>query len=288
MRSRLLPLLLAVVALVGAGALPASAHRPPRTEPLRQAHAHNDYEHARPLHDALDHGFTSVEADIFLVDGKLLVAHEIGQVRPERTLESLYLEPLRRRVLANHGKVYRGRPVPFQLLIDIKNTGAATYEVLDRALRDRRYAFLFSRYRHGVVVPGAVTAVVSGDRPRAVMAGQRDRLAFYDGRIADPADLGPGADARLAALVSDNWTKLFTWTGSGEFPAAERARLRDLVLQCHRAGQRIRFWATPDEPGPARAALWRELYAAGVDHINTDDLAGLADFLRDAGRHAPG
>ena len=37
--------------------------------PLAQAHAHNDYEHTRPLHDALDHSFTSVEADVWLVDG---------------------------------------------------------------------------------------------------------------------------------------------------------------------------------------------------------------------------
>ena len=49
-----------------------------RTEaqsPLDHAHAHNDYEHARPLLDALDCGFGSVEADIYLVDGALLVAH---------------------------------------------------------------------------------------------------------------------------------------------------------------------------------------------------------------------
>ncbi len=33
---------------------------------LSQAHAHDDYEHDRPLLDALEHGFTSVEADIWL------------------------------------------------------------------------------------------------------------------------------------------------------------------------------------------------------------------------------
>ena len=39
--------------------------------PLIRAHAHNDYEHTRPLFDALDHGFGSVEADVHLVDGRL-------------------------------------------------------------------------------------------------------------------------------------------------------------------------------------------------------------------------
>ena len=59
--------------------------------PLPQAHAHNDYHHPRPLLDALDHGFCGVEADIFLVDGELLVGHDRTELKPERTLESLYL-----------------------------------------------------------------------------------------------------------------------------------------------------------------------------------------------------
>src|ERR1019366_2575676 len=53
--------------------------------PLTRAHAHNDYEHSRPLWDALDQGFCSVEADIYLVNGQLLVAHDRNQVKPERT-----------------------------------------------------------------------------------------------------------------------------------------------------------------------------------------------------------
>ncbi|MHC4705195.1 MAG: hypothetical protein ACYTFQ_31985, partial [Planctomycetota bacterium] len=65
--------------------------------PLPQAHAHNDYRHDRPLYDALAHGFTGVEADIFLVDGDLYVAHDRHEITPERTLRRLYLDPLRER-----------------------------------------------------------------------------------------------------------------------------------------------------------------------------------------------
>jgi hypothetical protein len=276
---RALFLLLSMFALVASAASPAQAEHPPRVQPLEQAHAHNDYLHVRPLLDALDQGFTSVEADIFLVDGQLLVAHDPADLRPDRTLRSLYLEPLRARILANHGKVYPGRPVFFQLLIDVKNTGAATYAELDRVLRSPRYAFLMSSFVFGRVHRGAITAVVSGDRPRAVLAAQQIRFAFYDGRILDTTDLGPGADARLAPLVSDNWANVFTWTGTGPMPAAERARLTEIVTAAHRAGQRVRFWNTPDVAGPQRDAIWRELLTAGVDHINTDDLAGLRSFL---------
>ncbi|MFE5600877.1 phosphatidylinositol-specific phospholipase C/glycerophosphodiester phosphodiesterase family protein [Streptomyces coelicoflavus] len=266
-------------ALAGAVALPAGTasasegRRGPR--PLWRAHAHNDYEHPRPLLDALDHRFGSVEADIYLVGGRLLVAHDPEDLDPSRTLESLYLDPLAARVRAHHGRVYRRDRGSLQLLIDIKTEGEATYLELDRRLR--RYRHLFTSYAHGRVFPGAVTAVVSGDRAaRAPMEAQRTRRAFYDGRLTD---LGTAAPASFVPLISDNWTLNFTWQGVGTFPAAERRRLRKIVDAAHARGQRVRFWATPDVAGPARDALWAELLAAGVDHLNTDDLAGLEAFL---------
>src|SRR5918997_4734977 len=98
------PFLAAALALALSPAMVCAAD----VKPLPQAHAHNDYEHQRPLLDALDHGFTGVEADIWLVNGKLLVAHEEAHLKPERTLEALYLEPLKKRISENGGRVYPG------------------------------------------------------------------------------------------------------------------------------------------------------------------------------------
>ncbi|MGW0613973.1 phosphatidylinositol-specific phospholipase C/glycerophosphodiester phosphodiesterase family protein [Streptomyces sp. NPDC002788] len=272
-------------ALAGSVALPAAdaladerRHRP---RPLWRAHAHNDYEHPRPLFDALDHRFGSVEADIHLVGDQLLVAHDPEDLDPSRTLESLYLDPLAARVRANRGSVYRGHRRPLHLLVDIKTEGSSTYLELDRHLR--RYRHLFTTYAHGRVFPGPVTAVISGDRAaRVPMAAQTVRRAFYDGRLAD---LGSQAPASFIPLISDNWTLHFTWQGVGAFPEAERKKLRGIVTAAHARRQRVRFWATPDLAGPARDALWGELLAADVDHLNTDDLAGLEAFL-DARRAA--
>ncbi|WP_046729952.1 phosphatidylinositol-specific phospholipase C/glycerophosphodiester phosphodiesterase family protein [Streptomyces humi] len=261
------------VVLPGAQAWADGRHRGRR--PLWRAHAHNDYEHTHPLFDALGHRFGSVEADIFLVGDQLLIGHTEDDLDPSRTLESLYLDPLAALVKANQGAVYRGWRRPLQLLIDIKTEGSSTYLELDRHLR--RYPHLFTTYAHGRVVPGAVTNVVSGDRAaRTPMAAQTVRRAFYDGRLTD---LGTPAPASFAPLISDNWTLNFTWLGEGDFPAAERQKLRGIIQQAHAAGQQVRFWATPDTAGPARDALWSELLAAGVDYFNTDDLAGLEAFL---------
>ena len=272
-------------ALAGAAALPAAraqaGEHPHRSRPLWRAHAHNDYRHPRPLLDALDHRFGSVEADIYLVDGQLLVAHDPEDLDPSRTLESLYLDPLATRVRAHHGSVYRGYRGSLQLLIDIKTEGSSTYLELDRHLR--RYRHLFTTYARSRVHRGPVTAVISGDRAaRAPMEAQTVRRAFYDGRLTD---LGSQAPATFIPLISDNWTLNFTWQGLGAFPDAERQKLRGIVKTAHKRGQKVRFWATPDLAGPARAALWGELLAAGVDHLNTDDLAGLEAFL-DARRTA--
>ncbi|MBO0656199.1 phosphatidylinositol-specific phospholipase C/glycerophosphodiester phosphodiesterase family protein [Streptomyces triculaminicus] len=255
--------------------VPADAARP--RPPLRHAHAHNDYAHPHPLADALAHGFSSVEADIWLVGDRLLVGHDASDLDPTRTLEALYLDPLLRRVRSQHGRVYAGYDLTLQLLIDIKSEGQATYRALSRHLRP--YRAMLSVCSGGQVRRGAVAAVVSGDRgARIPMEAERVRYAFYDGRLAD---LG-GAPASFAPLVSDNWTQYFTWQGAGPMPEREREILIRIVTTARSEGRKVRFWATPDRPGPEREALWRELLAAGVDYLNTDDLAGLEAFLRAA------
>lgn len=257
---------------------PAEAPRPAPVvvgQPLAGTHAHNDYEHDQPLFDALEHGFTSVEADVWLVDGELRVAHDLADAKQGVTLESLYLDPLQDLVRSQPGhSVYPQWDGSLQLLIDIKSEGEATYAAVEQELSEHRG--IMSRYTNGNVKTGPVTAVISGNRPLATMQAQTQRFSFYDGRSTD---LASGLPAALMPLVSDNWTKLFTWQGVGPMPESERTKLRAFVATAHANGYRVRFWATPDQPGTARDAVWTELADAGVDHINTDDLAGLQQFL---------
>jgi hypothetical protein len=70
-------------------------------EPLAATQAHNDYHQCRPVYDALDSGFTSIEADVWLMDGRLLVGHDRSEATAGRSLERLYLSPLEGRVRMN-------------------------------------------------------------------------------------------------------------------------------------------------------------------------------------------
>ena len=246
----------------------APAEKTGRPTPLVRAHAHNDYAHGRPLYDALDRGFCSVEADVCLVGGQLRVAHDPDKTTPGRTLEALYLDPLLERVRQNGGRVYRAGP-EFTLLIDIKTNGRDTYAALREVFP--RYAEMLTVFRAGRREPKAITAIVSGSRPRELIAEESVRYAAIDGRLED-LEIDPPTD--LVPLVSDNWRSHFKWLGHGPIPEDQRQRLGEMVAKAHGQGRRIRFWASPDLPSG-----WRELHAAGVDLINTDKLAEVQQFL---------
>jgi glycerophosphoryl diester phosphodiesterase len=244
--------------------------REEQSPPLLHAHAHNDYEHTHPLFDALGHGFASVEADINLVDGQLLVAHNRSEVKAERTLQALYLDPLRARAAKFGGRVYPNGDPTFFLLIDTKSDANKTYAVLRQVLQD--YSDLVTKFDGGKVERHAVTVVLTGNRPRGILPRESVRLAGLDGQMPDLDK--PNRDG-IFLWMSEDWKAFFKWRGLGPFPAGEKARLQDIVAKAHERNMKVRFWDAPESTN-----FWSELRADGVDLINADDLAGLENFLR--------
>lgn len=237
---------------------------------LHHAHAHNDYYHTRPLLDALDRGFNSVEADVFLVDGELLVGHDRQELRPERSLRKLYLEPLNERVKKNGGFVH-AQGARFFLFIDIKDNADRTREALGKLLGE--YSSMVGRVESDDNAPEpAVTVVLSGAAPRRGIVVEGTRLAGADGRLSD---LDSEISAAEMPVISDHWGQHFGWLGINSLPEEQRARLRKVTRKAHESGRVVRFWATLDSEN-----LWGALLDNGVDLLNTDDLDRLGKFLR--------
>jgi len=234
--------------------------------PLAGAHAHNDYEHTHPLFDALEQGFGSIEPDIYLVDGDLLVAHNREDCRPERNLVKLYLDPLKKKFDANK-EIIPGLKTLI-LLVDIKSDAVPTYQTLEKQIEP--YKPMLTAFEGDGIKTNAVTIILSGNRPREYLAKQSKRWAAIDGRLPDLDENPPRS---LIPLISDNWSAHFGWS-SGALPADQAKRLTDIVAKTHQQGRILRFWATPD-----REEAWNLLYDAKVDLINTDHLPELAAFL---------
>jgi len=236
---------------------------------LIQGHAHNDYYHKRPLEDALECFFCSIEVDVFLKDGKFLVGHDRDELREDRTLERLYLNPLKKRVLDGKGYVYKEKK-RITLFIDIKSDGKEAYAELRKLLKE--YNNIVSGLVNGVWKGRAIDVVVSGNRAKEMITNDQTRRVGIDGRISD---FGSQKSNHLMPIISDRWSSHFNWRGEGLFSDKEKNKLKEMIQRAHKEGRRIRFWATPD-----KKSVWRELEDAGVDLINTDDLKGLSDFIR--------
>lgn len=262
-------------AAAGDAALAAALHeridlatQPPVT-PLTNAHAHNDYEHPRPLLDALDHGFTSIEADVFVVDGDLLVAHEAEDLTPERTLRGLYLDPLLARVRAHGGRVYPNGP-PIILLVDIKSEAEEAYAVLRRMLPE--YGEMLTAFTDEGIEERAVRVILSGNRPTETVASEPRRLVAIDGRL-DDLDADPPVS--LVPLVSMPWhTIARVRRDAEEIPAEAIERMRAFAERAHAQGRITRLWASPEHP-----ASWDAQIAAGLDLINIDDLGAFRRYM---------
>jgi len=126
-------------------------------------------------------------------------------------------------------------------------------------------------FQSGQTKTNAVTAIISGNRPRKMLAEEPVRYAAYDGRLED---LNSNEPSSLIPWISDDWTKHFEWRGTGVFPAEQKQKLMQILKKAHQQGRKVRFWATPD-----RAEVWTELVNGGVDIIIADNLPALQKFL---------
>ena len=235
--------------------------------PHKQAHAHNDYEHEQPLRSALDHGFISVEADVHLTNGKLLVSHN----RPQHdapTLQQLYLAPLDS-LLASHGNmIYPNYSGAFYLMIDCKTEAESTYRAIQNEVA--RYARL-----RCTASACPIKIFISGNRAIDIMIREGYQGLALDGR---PSDLNKGISSELMPVISDHFSNWSSWKGKTAPQAKDLARIRELAQRVHAEGKKLRLWAIPDHE-----VAWSALLEAGVDFINTDRLQELHVFLTKRG-----
>jgi len=102
---------------------------------VANAHSHNDYEQLQPFFLAYQEGFGSIEADIHLKEGKLLVAHDAKNLIEDRSLDKLYLDPIADGLKKNQGNPYSDANKTLQLLIDIKTDANPTIQALVALLK---------------------------------------------------------------------------------------------------------------------------------------------------------
>ena len=267
-----LTLLLPVAALAAGATLATNAEDVRVPNRITLIHSHNDYAQERPFWGAYEAGADSIEADVYLVDGDLLVAHTRKELKKENTLRRLYLEPLREVMRKNGGRA-RADGKPLQLMVDIKSGKAALDRLLE-IVEQEGFRDCFDIVKN----PSATRLTVTGDHSKV-----EDFLAYPDFVFFDVPPTRQLADGQYkrVPLVSQCASAYTRWR-SGAMNEADKEKIRNAVRQAHAKGAKFRLWAYPDNP-----EAWRLAMELGLDYINTDRPADVAAFLRNVEKADP-
>jgi len=221
--------------------------------------AHNDYVQPIPFHVAYQLHVGYMEADVFLQDGRLLVAHTRQEINVKNSLDSLYLEPLQFKIRTHHGHPYADHSKSLTLMIDLKTEGVSTLQTLVK---------LVNHY------PELVNAVnfeitVSGNVPDPSLWNQFPSFVHFDGR---PGIAYTSSQLERIALISTSFP--VRWNGKGVLGTEDEKKILALRDEVHSKGKKIRFWAAPDF-----ANAWIQLMKWDIDIIGSDHITELVPFL---------
>ena len=258
------PLLLLTAAVLSLTVRPIDANAQPARYTSANTHSHNDYEQPTPFWLAWQEGFGSIEADIWLMNGKVIIGHDTQEVKAGRTLEDYYIKPLAACVQKNGGYPYADTARRLQILIDVKEDSVAALAAL---------IALLDKYPILETTP-AVKWVISGNRPDpGRYAGYPPFIAF-DGILHD--QYTPEELAHIA-LMSDDLHYYTRWDHQYGIPDSARHTLEAAIRSAHDLHLPVRFWDAPDFP-----TAWNQLVGLKVDYINTDHIHDLAVWLSTA------
>ncbi|GAA5040835.1 hypothetical protein GCM10011506_42300 [Marivirga lumbricoides] len=210
-------------------------------------HSHNDYLQTVPFWKSYSVGVSSIEADVFLEKGKLLVAHDRKELSSSRSLEALYLKPLATSIELGL------KPDSLQFLIDIKSEAYTTLDAIVELLK--RYPSICKNK--------AVKIVISGNRPKEAEYVNYPEFIYFDYQ-----SLNSIKDQKVLdkiALISLSFKNFTGWNGKGRLTKEDLQTVKNVVDQAHALKKPFRFWGTADSK-----TFWYAMAELGVDYINTD------------------
>ena len=265
-----------------------------------------------PLFSAIEAGCVGVEADIWLFDddNELYVGHSKGSLTKNRTLRSLYIDPLVE-VLEGQNPItpfFNGTgtrngvfdTVPEQtliLLIDFKTDGETLWPHVVSALQPLRDRNFLSYSNGSHVIQGPVTVVGTGNTPFHLVDSDTSNPhhdIFFDAPLNELFEPPPSSSTPEPPL-NTTYTSLNSYYASvainaalgpvlgGHLTEQQLDTLRGQLRGAHRRGLKARYWDLPFWPIGLRNAVWSVLVEEGVDLLNVDDLRGAT--RRDWGKH---
>ncbi|HDZ06539.1 hypothetical protein LCGC14_0053140 [marine sediment metagenome] len=213
-----------------------------------KVHSHNDYKQNVPFWKAFGAEVQSIEVDVFYVDDKLMVGHELNEVEQDKTLERLYLYPLKEAIAL---KMVSGKPI--QLMVDVKTDAYKTLDAIVTSIKE--YPTIINNEN--------IKIIISGNRPAIEEYVNYPDYIYFDYQSLEPIEDAKTLDK--IAMVSLSFKNYSEWNGKGRLTADDYNMVTAVIDKAHKLKKPFRFWATPDSK-----SAWKAFANMGVDFINTD------------------
>lgn len=224
-------------------------------------HSHNDYASPLPFYEAYSNEVGVIEADVFLVNNDLFVAHTSNEINPGISLKNTYLNPLSLKMKTLGGKAYPGNK-PLILMIDVKSEAVATLKVIVQQLKT------FPK----LILNKNLKVIISGNRPDPSQWNDYPSFIYFDGRINENYS---AQQLSRVEMISEDLKNHTVWNGKGVLTQPDSEKIQEIIKKVHDQNKKIRFWSTQDNVN-----TWRTLMNLKVDYIATDNTSALTQFIR--------
>ena len=236
----------------------------------------------------------------------LCVGHTRKSLKRDRTLNSLYLDPLLAILNAMNAPsnlssssspnaradntttipagVFETFPAQaITLLIDLKTASASTFPTVLAALQpllQQNYLTTWTAERG--LIPGPITVVGTGNTnfTSAILApiNTHPRLIFFDAPLATLGALDPTDDQNDEYNTTNSFYASVSYAANigkpllGFMTPGQVMKVRREIEAAREKGLRSRYWDTPSWPQGVRRGVWDVLVREGVGVLSVDDL----------------
>ncbi|RPB20379.1 hypothetical protein L211DRAFT_829434 [Terfezia boudieri ATCC MYA-4762] len=254
-------------------------------------HSHNDYWRKVPLYDAISVGCISVEVEVWHFDGdeELYVGYDLSSLTENRTLNSLYINPLLEILHCQNPEMEFGNNTyngifdtdperTLYLYIDIKTSGVPTYNSILSHLTPLRPYLTYYNASSNLTHNGLLTVVLTRNTPffevslPPTSSSHYARYAFHDAPLLSLSEPDSPYNTTNSLKGTAQFSSIVGRVSGGEMSEAQKEKLKGVIKSVHDRGIGVRLWDTPNWPVRWRNKVWRGLIECGVDLLNVDDL----------------
>lgn len=263
-------------------------------------HSHNDYKHHVPLYQGLAAGCVSTEVDIWATDlngkNELLVGHGKKELKDERTIESLYLDPLisildQQNAVSRNGSsnstfsenspvgVFSMEPkTSLILVVDFKTNTPETWTTLLEKLEPAKAKDYLTHWTLNTgIVQRPLTIVASGEANfDTLISNNTYRNIFYDAPLTKLSEHNTPYNSNNSYYASTSLGNAVGMATFGRLTAGQKDTVEKQTKKAEELGLKSRYWDTLVWPVSWRNRMWEVLLELGANMLNVDDLTAAA------------